>query len=42
VPILTVPIVRMAIDMTPMSKVQATVGIVLVVDFGSSRMMAED
>jgi hypothetical protein len=42
VPVLTVPIVRMTIDTTPVSTVQATIGTVHVVDFGSSRMTVED
>jgi hypothetical protein len=41
VPILIVLTVRMTVDMTPMSTVQATIGMVLVVDFGSTRMTVE-
>jgi hypothetical protein len=36
VPVLTVPTVRMTVDMTPVSIVQETVGTIPVVDFGSS------
>jgi hypothetical protein len=40
-PVLTVPIVRMTVDTTPVSTVQVTVGTVPVVDFGSTRMTVE-
>jgi hypothetical protein len=40
VPVLTVPTVHMTVDMTHVSIVQAIIGTVPVVDFGSSRMMA--
>jgi hypothetical protein len=39
--VLIVPTVRMTIDTTPVSTVQATVGTVPVVDFGYSQMTAE-
>jgi hypothetical protein len=39
--VLTVPIVRTTIDMTPVSTVQVTIGTVPVMDFGSSRMTDE-
>jgi hypothetical protein len=40
--VLTVPTVHMTVDMTTVSTVQVIVGMVPVVDFGSSRMTAED
>jgi hypothetical protein len=42
VPVMTVPTVRMTVEMTPVSTIQAIVGTIPIVDFGSSRMTAED
>jgi hypothetical protein len=39
--VLTVPTVRMTVDTTPVSTVQAIVGMVPVVDFGSTRMTVD-
>jgi hypothetical protein len=39
--VLTVPTVHMTVDTTPVSIVQATVGTVPIVDFGSSQMTTE-